>query len=110
LESWAVIPKMNIGKNVIPKQGWVQISDNVPEEAAAIIAKQAMKGSEKSIEDKPLEAMKDNVISTDNKPLEAMKGNELLHYIRKNNIKIEKPESLTQTQLINEIRKVSAHN
>jgi hypothetical protein len=112
LTAWNAIPSMFHGKNKVPKQGWVQVTESIPEEAAAIINTKVTESiSEEAaaiINTKVTESISEEAAAIT--PLEKMKGAELLEYIAKNGIEIENAESLTKSQLINEIRKVSAHN
>jgi hypothetical protein len=93
LSAWAAIPWKKVGENRIPKQGWVQITETIPQEAKEIMEKK--------------EAPKPKKIAPVIKPIEELSGKELLDYVAANNIEIENADSLTKSQLINEIRKIS---
>lgn len=96
ISAWNAIPWMKIGENRIPKQGWVQISEEIPDEAKEILEKK---------EAPKKEVKKAAPVA---KAIEDMSGKELVDYITANNLEIENVDSLTKSQLIDEIRKISS--
>ena len=89
---WAVLPSVFHGKKPIPKSGWVQTSENIPQEAKEAMETKEIKKAPKA--DKPVLV---------DKPIEAMSGKELLDYAVKNDLTIENPESLTKSQLLEKV-------